>query len=110
MGKYKNIWIKIGDFQQSELNALPIYDNRYIKVKTRAHDDKASTNISCLNVPEDEIECESLQVNSIDYLLAYEIKINIYYLQVYLNSCAYRIANKQITDYIEYNIFETDWD
>ena len=31
--KYKTIWTKIGDLQNTELNALPIYDNRYIKTK-----------------------------------------------------------------------------
>ena len=56
-----------------------------------------------LNVPEDDIKCESFTVISIDSLLAYE---NKYYLQVYLNNCAYKIANKQITDYLDKNLFE----
>ena len=29
--KYKAIWIKIEDFKNNKLNALPIYDDRYIK-------------------------------------------------------------------------------
>ena len=29
--KYKAIWTKIEDFKNIELNALPVYDNRYIK-------------------------------------------------------------------------------
>ena len=56
-----------------------------------------------LNVPEDDIKCESFTVISIDSLLAYE---NKYYLQVYLNNCAYKIANKQITDFLDKNLFE----
>ena len=32
--KYKAIWTKIEDFKNIELNALPVYDNRYIKTKT----------------------------------------------------------------------------
>ena len=54
-------------------------------------------------MPEDDIECESLMVISIDSLLVYE---NKYYLQVYLDNCASEIVNKQMTDYIDENLFE----
>ena len=40
---------------------------------------------------------------SIDSLLVYDSK---YYLQVYLNNCAYKIVNKQRTDYLDENLFE----
>ena len=56
-----------------------------------------------LNVPEDYIECKRLTVNSIDSLLVYE---NKYYLQVYLDNYAYKIVNKQMTDYFDENVFE----
>ena len=39
----------------------------------------------------------------INFLLVYE---NKYYLQVYLDNCAYKIANKQMTDYLDDNLFE----
>ena len=29
--KYKTIWTKIEDLKNTEMNALPIYDNRYMK-------------------------------------------------------------------------------
>ena len=54
-------------------------------------------------MPEDDTECELFTVISIDPLLVYE---NKYYLQVYLDSCAYEIANKQMTDYLDNNLFE----
>ena len=38
--KYKTIWTKIEDLKNIELNALPVYDDRYIKTKTRTYDDK----------------------------------------------------------------------
>ena len=50
-------------------------------------------------MPEDGIGCDSFTVISIDLLLVYE---NKYYLQVYLNNCAYKIANKQMTDYLKF--------
>ena len=51
----------------------------------------------------DDIECGSFIVISFDSLLKYENKC---YLQVYLDNCAYKIANKQMTDYLDENFFE----
>ena len=47
------IWTKIGDFKNIELKALPVYDDRYIKIKIRTCSDKASTNfchLMCQNM------------------------------------------------------------
>ena len=74
-----------------------------MKTKIRTYGNKVYTNFRGLNVPEDYIECESFTVISIDSLLVYE---NKYYLQVYLNSCAYKIAHKQMTDDLDENAFE----
>ena len=52
---------------------------------------------------EDDIECESFTVIYIDSLLVYNQK---YYLQVFLNNCAYKFVNKQMTDYVDENVFE----
>ena len=52
---------------------------------------------------EDDIECESFTVIYIDSLLVYNEK---YYLQVFLNNCAYKFVNKQMTDYVDENVFE----
>ena len=45
-------------------------------------------------MPEDGIEYESFTIISIHSLLVYE-----YYLQVYLDNCAYKIVNSQMVDY-----------
>ena len=86
-----------------EFNALPVYDDRYIKTKIRPYSDKVYTNFHGLNVTEDNIECESFTVISIDFLFVYESK---YHLQVYLDYCAYNIINKQRTDYLDKNLFK----
>ena len=91
--KYKAIWTNIENKKHIELNALPVYDNRYIKAKIITYGDNVYTNFRGLNVPEDDIECESFNVISIDSLLVYE---NKYYLEVYSDNCAYKIVNKQI--------------
>ena len=75
--KYKTIWAKIEDLKNTELNALPVYDNRHIETKIRPYGGKVYTNFRGLNVPEDDIECKSFSVLPIDSLFAYGSK---YYL------------------------------
>ena len=41
--KYKTIWTKIEDLKNIELNTLPVYDDRYRKIKIRTHVDKVFT-------------------------------------------------------------------
>ena len=52
---------------------------------------------------EDYIESGSFTVIYIGSLLVYK---NKYYLQVYLDNCAYKIVNKKMTDYLDENLFE----
>ena len=69
--KYKSIQTKIEDLKSFELKVFPFSDDRYIKSKIRTCSDKVYTNFRGLNVPEDDIECESFTVLSSDYLLVY---------------------------------------
>ena len=82
---------------------MKLYDHRYIKTKIRTYQDKVYTNFRCLNVPEDDIECESFTVTFINSLLIYDEK---YYLQVFLNNLPYIIVSKQIRNYLDENLFE----
>ena len=65
--------------------------------------DKVYTNFCGLTVTEVDIECDYFTAIFIDSLLVYE---NKYYLQVYLDNCASKIVNKQMTDYLDENVFE----
>ena len=51
------------------MNALPVYDDRYIRTDIRAYGNKVYPNFYGSNFPEDNIECESFTVISIDSLL-----------------------------------------
>ena len=73
---------------------MPVYHDRYIKTKIRPYGDTVSTNFCVLNV-------------SKYFLLVYEWK---YYLQVYLDNCAYKIVEKHIIGYLDDNYFESDED
>ena len=55
----------------------------------------------------DDVECESFTVSSVDSLLFYKTKNG---LQLCLGNCTYKIVGKQMVDYLDENIFETDKD
>ena len=91
--KYEAIWTKNEYLKDIKVNALPVYDIRPIKIKIKTYGDKVYTYFRGSNVQEDDKECESFTVNE-----------NKYYLQLYLNNCAY----KQIIspDYLDGNLFK----
>ena len=101
--KYKTILTNIEDLQNIQLNALPVYDDRYITTKIRTYGDKIYTNFRGSNVPEDP-SSETFRIISIDPYFVYE---NKYYLQVYLDNCIYKNVGKQIIDYLNDNIFKS---
>ena len=105
MEKYKIICIKIEDLKDIELNALPAFNDRYKETKIRTYGGKVYTDFHDLNVPEDDIECESFTVIFIDSLLVYKGK---YYLQVYLDSFPHRVIDNQVIDHLADNLIETD--
>ena len=95
--KYKTIWTKI------KLNSSPVYNERYISTKIRTFGDKVYANFRGLNLPKDDIECESFIGICIDFLLVYD---KDYYLELYLDNFAYKVVNKQMTDYLGENLFK----
>ena len=56
-------------------------------------------------MPEDGVEYEFFTIISNDSL-----RENKYYLQVYLDNYAYKIVDRQVTDYLDDNLFETHKD
>ena len=42
--KYEAVWTKIEDIKNTELNALPVCNDRYIKVKIRTYSNEIYTN------------------------------------------------------------------
>ena len=97
--KYKTTLTE--DFKNIKFNTLAVYDERYIKTKLKAYSNKVYTNFHSLNVPEDDIEWKSCTAASIHTLLLYDSK---YYLQLYLDNCAYKIVSKEMTDCLDKNL------
>ena len=102
--KCKSIWAKIEDLKDIELNALLVYDDRYIKTKIGAYGDHVYTNFCRINMPKNRMQCESFTAISIDSLLVYE---NKYYVQVYFDKCPYKIIGKKMIAYLDDNLFKT---
>ena len=65
--KHKTICTKIENLSNNELNALQVYDDRYIKTKIKTYGDKVYTNFPGLNAPEDHLISEYLAVISSFY-------------------------------------------
>ena len=72
--KYKATLTKIEDLNNIELNALPVYDDRYIKTKVTTFDDKVYTSFCGLNEAGNDIKCESFTFISIDSLFVHDSK------------------------------------
>ena len=100
--KYKAIWTKVEDFKNVKLNSLPFYDE-ISKLQNKNNSDNVYTNFSDWDVQEDDTECESFRIVSIDSLLVYESK---YYMEVYLDKYVYTITSKQMVDSLADNLFE----
>ena len=89
--KNKTVGIKIEYLKSIELNALPVDNDRYIKTKIRTWHDRFYTKFHGLNVPEDDIECESFTVIPVVSCI---VSKNKYYLQVYFDNCTFKIPDK----------------
>ena len=55
--KYKAIWTQVKYLKDIKVNALPVYDIRFIKTKIRTYGNKVYTYFRGSNVPEDDKEC-----------------------------------------------------
>ena len=56
-------------------------------------------------MPEYGAERESFTIISVNSLLVYECK---YYLQVYLDHCAFIVVDKQMIEYLDDHLFDSD--
>ena len=62
LGIMKLFGLRLKIVLKNRLNALPVYDDIYIKITKRTYGDKIHTNFRYLYVSEDGIECECFRV------------------------------------------------
>ena len=51
----------IDNLKNIESNALPVFDDRYIKAKITAYRNNVYSDFCGLNVPQDDMECKSFR-------------------------------------------------
>ena len=77
---------------------MPVYDEKYIKVKVREFDGVIKTNFISDEVPKENKHYTCIACITIDSVVKMEKKK---YPQVYLEECKYRMKNTKITKFIE---------
>ena len=98
--KYNNIWNKIKDLLgNAKLSSDVIYDNQYIKTKVKTFEN-VKTLFSNDIIPKERLECGCIPCISVDSVLKIEKK----YPQVYLEQCKYKVKERKIKNFIDYDL------
>ena len=95
--KFNEIWEKVTNIIYKEFDTNPIYNEKYIKPKTKVHNKKVNTNFHSNKIPHESLECVCLSVTLLDSVYR---KDNKYYPQVFLEECQYIVKQKKIYDRI----------
>ena len=82
--KFNEIWEKVTNIIYKEFDTNPIYNEKYIKPKTKVHNKKVNTNFHSNKIPHESLECVCLSVTLLDSVYR---KDNKYYPQVFLEEC-----------------------
>ena len=76
----------------------PVYNDKYINIKIKIHNDRVYTNFQYYKIPKDNEYCTCLCV-----MLLYSIIVSSgkeYYPQIFLERCKYAIENRKTTNKI----------
>ena len=87
LDKYNEVWDKIKETLNIKFRSMPVYDEKYIKVKVRELNGVIKTNFLGSKIPK-----QSLHTLAIDSVMKMEKKN---YPQVFLEECKYKIKEKQ---------------
>ena len=83
-----------------------IYDDQYIKTKVKTF--KMDKNLFDNDeIPEEKVEYERISCISVDSVLKIEKK---YYPQVYLELCKYKVKERKIKSFIDYDLLDSGYD
>ena len=96
--KYK-IWEKLTNITYKEFDSNPVYNEKYIKAKTKFYNKKTNTNFrgNQIEIPNESLECVCLSVILLDSVYR---KDNKYFPQVFLEEYKYVVNEKKLHNYI----------
>ena len=76
---------------------MPVYDQKYLKIKVREYDGKIKTNFLANGVPKENMHYACIACITIDSVMRMEKKN---YPQAYLEECKYKIKKTQMSRFI----------
>ena len=98
LDKYNEIWDKIKETLSIKFHSMPVYDEKYIKVKVREFNGVIKSNVMNDEVPKEKERYTCIACKTIDSVMRMEKKN---YPQVYLEECKYRMKKTKMTKFIE---------
>ena len=94
LDKYNEIWDKIKETLNIKFHSMPVYDEKYIKVKVREFNGAIKTNFLGDKIPKEKGHYACIDYITIDSVMKIE---NKNYPQVYLEECKYKKKeNKEV--------------
>ena len=98
LDKYNEIWNKIKETLSIKFHSMPVYDEKYIKVKVREFSGVIKTNFLGDEITKENEHYTCIACITIDSVMRMEKKN---YLQVYLEECKYRMKKTKMTKFME---------
>ena len=98
LDKYNEIWDKIKETLSIKFHSMPVYDEKYIKVKVREFNGVIKTKFLSDEVPKENEHYTCIACITIDSVMKMEKKS---YPQVYLEECKYRTKKTKMTKFIK---------
>ena len=87
LDKYNEIWDKIKETLNIKFHSMPVYDEKYIKVKVREFNGAIKTNFLGDKIPKENVHYACIDCITIDSVMKIE---NKNYPRVYLEECKYK--------------------
>ena len=93
--KYEDIWNVIKNKLNIKFHSQPIYENKYLKAKVREFNGNIKTNFLGNDIPKENMYYTCIACINLDSVLKID---KLYYPQVYLEECKYKL--KQVPRFI----------
>ena len=75
LGRYYEIWDKFKETLNIKFHSIPVYDEKYIKVKVREFNDVIKTNFLGDKIPKENVHYACIACMTIDSIMEMEKKI-----------------------------------
>ena len=90
--KYNEIWEKVKNSLKKEFDSEPVYNEKYLKAKTKSCNGKINTNFHDNKIPKEGSQFICLTVILIHSVFRTD---KIYYSQVFLEECKYVVEERR---------------